>query len=178
MACRSSWKMRRRKLQVRFAGVIRPVVRICHMQRMVKFIGLFWQPKTCSTQARTDERFALPRRICSGAGLPLDFLRWMWNVKPLALSQVSFFAERYPVSARTLFELFVPSRADVSSCPSYRAAFVPVSPRAKRHFRSMEMWFPYPECGTEISTRPASSLPSLVLKAFEYLTVQRASVGT
>ena len=91
-------------------------------------------------------------------------------------SQASFLADRYlvsgiryPVSARTLFELFVPSGTDVGSCPSYRAASVPVSPRTKRHLRSMEIWFLSPKWGTGIPTRPASSLPSLCLACFGIL---------
>ena len=43
-------------------------------------IGLFSCPKTCSTQARTDDRVALLRRICLGIGLPLGFLRRIWDL--------------------------------------------------------------------------------------------------
>ncbi len=60
-------------------------------------------------------------------------------------------------------------RSEPHSCQS--------PPRIKRHLRSMDTWFLYPKCGTEISTRPVSSSPSLVVLAFEYLTVQRASVS-
>jgi len=63
-------------------------------------------------------------------------------------SHASFLAD--PVSARTLFELFVPSGTDVGSCPSYRAASVPVSPRIKRHLRSIGIWFLSPKWGTGI----------------------------
>ena len=98
--------------------VIRPAARRLPIQRMESSIGPLSCAKTCSTPARTFERVAVPRRMCLGIGLPRGFLRWMWERNPLAFSQASLRAERYPVSAQTLPERLAGSRIVASSWPS------------------------------------------------------------
>ena len=41
--------------------------------------GPFSYPKACSTQARMEERVALPRRMCFAIGFPRGFFRWMFE---------------------------------------------------------------------------------------------------
>ena len=50
--------------------------------------------QTCSTRERIFDLAALARRVASGMGLPLGFLRWTWLTKPLFSMNVSLAAER------------------------------------------------------------------------------------
>ena len=77
------------------------VARAIPMVLMNKAIGPFWWAKTCSTKARTLERLPLALEARSDIGLPLGFLVWMCETKPFLASHVSFFFDRYAVSAHT-----------------------------------------------------------------------------
>ena len=49
------------------------------MVRMNRPIGPFWRAKTCSTAARTADLRAFARAVRRGIGLPLGFLRWIYE---------------------------------------------------------------------------------------------------
>jgi hypothetical protein len=57
-------------------------------------IRSFCVAKICSTRERIFDLAALARRIASGIGLPLGFLRWTWDRKPFFSMNVSLAAER------------------------------------------------------------------------------------
>lgn len=76
------------------------------MVRTDRAIRDFCVAKTCSTAERTFERAALARWRRRSIGLPLGLRKWIIDLSLARRIAVSFFAERYAVSAQTAWAMF------------------------------------------------------------------------
>jgi len=111
------------------------------MVRTTSPMRCFCPANTCSTWARTFERFALALAMRSGIGRRGGFFWWMWLVNMPLARKASFFFERQAVSAQTPAAVLSLLIGTGNRAPSWALAALASQVRISPCARSMPTWF-------------------------------------